>query len=97
METLKGFPNLPALWLRRAKLGLAYAVYGNPERVCLCPRHLPPTLPTPALRAASPNLPALWWSRKVAAAGREGKGVEVPVRRGRRSRRAKLGFAYAVS
>ena len=27
METLEGFPNLPALWLRRAKL--AYAIVGN--------------------------------------------------------------------
>ena len=27
-----------------------------------------------------PNPPALWRSRKVAAAGREGKGVEVEVR-----------------
>jgi hypothetical protein len=26
METLKGFPCLPALWLRRAKLGFANAV-----------------------------------------------------------------------
>jgi hypothetical protein len=26
METLGGFPNLPALWLRRAKLGYAYAI-----------------------------------------------------------------------
>jgi hypothetical protein len=26
METLKGFPNLPALWLRRAKPAFAYAV-----------------------------------------------------------------------
>jgi hypothetical protein len=25
METLKGFPSLPALWLRRAKLGYANA------------------------------------------------------------------------
>jgi hypothetical protein len=25
METLKGFPNLPALWLRQAKPGYAYA------------------------------------------------------------------------
>jgi hypothetical protein len=25
METLGGFPNLPALWLRRAKPGSAYA------------------------------------------------------------------------
>jgi hypothetical protein len=28
METLGGFPNLPALWLRRAKLGSAYAAHG---------------------------------------------------------------------
>jgi hypothetical protein len=28
METLGGFPNLPALWLRRAKPGSAYAT-GN--------------------------------------------------------------------
>ena len=27
METLKGFPTLPALWLRRAKPGYAYATY----------------------------------------------------------------------
>ena len=27
METLRGFPNLPALWLRRAKPGCAYANY----------------------------------------------------------------------
>jgi hypothetical protein len=26
METLRGFPNFPALWLRRAKLGYANAV-----------------------------------------------------------------------
>jgi hypothetical protein len=26
METLGGFPNLPALWLRRAKPGCAYAI-----------------------------------------------------------------------
>ena len=26
METLKGFPNPPALWLRRSKTGYAYAI-----------------------------------------------------------------------
>jgi hypothetical protein len=26
METLRGFPNLPALWLRRAKPASAYAL-----------------------------------------------------------------------
>jgi len=29
METLKGFPNLPALWLRRVKPASAYAVMGT--------------------------------------------------------------------
>jgi hypothetical protein len=26
METLRGFPNLPAFWFRRAKLGCANAI-----------------------------------------------------------------------
>jgi hypothetical protein len=30
MGTLKGFPNPPALWLRRAKLGFAYAFVHEP-------------------------------------------------------------------
>jgi len=30
MGTLGGFPNPPTLWLRRAKLGFAYAFDGNP-------------------------------------------------------------------
>ena len=34
METLEGFPNPPALWLRRAKPGSANAIFdflkGNP-------------------------------------------------------------------
>ena len=29
MGTLKGFPNPPALWLRRAKPAFAYAVMGT--------------------------------------------------------------------
>ena len=29
METLGGFPNLPALWLRRAKPAFAYASSGR--------------------------------------------------------------------
>jgi hypothetical protein len=35
METLGGFPNLPALWLRRAKPACAYAASGRrwPERL----------------------------------------------------------------
>jgi uncharacterized oligopeptide transporter (OPT) family protein len=42
-----------------------------------------------------PSPPALWRRRKVAAAGREGLGGVVLVRKCRRSRRAKLGYAYA--
>ncbi len=29
MGTLEGFPNPPALWLRRAKPGFAYAIIAN--------------------------------------------------------------------
>jgi hypothetical protein len=29
MGTLKGFPNLPALWLRLAKPAFAYAIMGT--------------------------------------------------------------------
>ena len=58
METLGGFPNLPALWLRRAKPGSAYAemetLRGFPN-----PRPLPATL-HPA-RFARPR--ALWLRR----------------------------------
>jgi hypothetical protein len=38
MGTLGGFPNPPAHWLRRAKLGSAYADDGNQER---CSQALP--------------------------------------------------------
>jgi len=31
MGTLKGFPNPPALWLRRAKPAFANAIDGNPH------------------------------------------------------------------
>jgi hypothetical protein len=33
MGTLKGCPNPPALWLRRAKLGSANAIVELPERI----------------------------------------------------------------
>ena len=68
METLGGFPNLPALWLRRAKPGYAYAVLraGIVMETLggLALHSAPATRPAaPALRAASPNLPAFWLSR----------------------------------
>ena len=34
MGTLKGFPNPPALWLRRAKPAYAYAIMGTPRGFC---------------------------------------------------------------
>ena len=40
METLEGFPNLPALWLRQAKPASAYAFDGNPDLKHLSPRSL---------------------------------------------------------
>jgi len=49
METLGGFPNLPALWLRRAKPGYVYA--------CLRAGIAMETL------GGFPNLPALWLRR----------------------------------
>ena len=42
MGTLGGFPNPPALWLRRAKPGYAYAIHGNPGRVPKPSRALAP-------------------------------------------------------
>jgi hypothetical protein len=44
MGTLRGFPNPPALWLRRAKPGYANAIMGNgnPERLGTCQPALPP-------------------------------------------------------
>jgi hypothetical protein len=44
MGTLKGFPNPPALWLRRAKPASAYAM--DPEN-----RRPPPALSPPHLRS----------------------------------------------
>ena len=38
MGTLGGFPNPPALWLRRAKPGYANASNGNPDLKHLAPR-----------------------------------------------------------
>ena len=59
MGTLEGFPNPPALWLRRAKPAFAYAMMGTLEGLAA---HSAPAThsATPALRAASPNPPALW-------------------------------------
>ena len=59
MGTLGGFPNPPALWLRRAKPGFAYATMGTLGGLAV--HSAPATHPaSPALRAASPNPPALW-------------------------------------
>jgi hypothetical protein len=44
MGTLGGFPNPPALWLRRAKPASAYAVMATRGSN---PATLPPTLPPP--------------------------------------------------
>jgi len=65
MGTLGGFPNPPALWLRRAKPDSAYAINGNP----LPDAHRPlaalglakPSAPArrPPLRSLR-SVPALW-------------------------------------
>jgi hypothetical protein len=49
MGTLKGFPNPPALWLRRAKPAFAYAIMGTLKG--FAPPFGPPR-PTPAPLAA---------------------------------------------
>jgi hypothetical protein len=36
METLEGFPSLPALWLRRAKPGFANAIHRELSDLGLC-------------------------------------------------------------
>jgi hypothetical protein len=57
MGTLGGFPNPPALWLRRAKPGFANAMMGTLRGLAL--HSAPATRPaTPSLRSASPNPPA---------------------------------------
>ena len=58
MGTLGGFPCPPALWLRRAKPALAYAIMGTPARGA--PPFGPPTAtPTPlaSLGLAMPSCP----------------------------------------
>jgi hypothetical protein len=62
MGTLRGFPNPPAHWLRRAKLGFANAVDGNAERVRVAlGTACSPCHPLAALGLA--NLPAHWLRR----------------------------------
>ena len=46
MGTLKGFPNPPALWLRRAKPAFAYAIMGT-LRGFASPSGLPPAATSP--------------------------------------------------
>ncbi len=80
MGTLRGFPNPPALWLRRAKPGYANAIMGTvggfPN-----PRPLPATH-HPA-RCARPR--ALWRrregrARRARGGGRGGVGPEAPTK-----------------
>ena len=59
METLGGFPNLPAVWLRRAKPGYANAIMMETLGGFPNPRPLPATL-HPA-RFARPR--AVWLRR----------------------------------
>ena len=40
MGTLGGFPTPPALWLRRAKPGCAYAIMGTLDGFCSAHDHL---------------------------------------------------------
>ena len=63
MGTLGGFPNPPALWLRRAKPAFAYAVMGTLKgfRSALGTRH-PPYTPLASRGLAKP-------SRALASAG----------------------------
>ncbi|HEX7508426.1 MAG TPA: hypothetical protein VF550_16745, partial [Polyangia bacterium] len=61
-------PNPPALWLRRAKPDSAYAIMGTLVMGTLGGfrrgHSAPASRPaSPALRAASPNPPALWLHR----------------------------------
>jgi hypothetical protein len=62
-DTLGGFPNLPAVWLRRAKLGYANAIDGNPGRV---------SKPSRAMAEARGSRP------QVARGRAGGVGPEVP-------------------
>jgi hypothetical protein len=65
MGTLKGFPDAPALWLRRAKPAYAYAIMGTLKEFAL-PFGPPPAPSTPLAslglakpsRAVAPGLAA---------------------------------------
>ena len=56
MGTLKGFPDAPALWLRRAKPAYAYAIMGTLKEFAL-PFGPPPAPSTPlaSLGLAKPS------------------------------------------
>jgi hypothetical protein len=91
METLRGFPNLPALWLRRAKLAFAYAFLMGTFKGLPNPRPLPATLPT--ARFARPR--ALWLRRAKLAFAYAVMGTKACLNPPALwPRRAKLAFAY---